>query len=127
MAIKYKRIKILLCLTIISLLSSTFIFASNPFEYPVSAIFLDAGHGGSDPGANRFWNFYGKTINEKDITLSLSFEVEKNLKNLLPNIEIYQTRETDEYLSLQERSSYCYTMPLQPKSRAIFISLSTLR
>ena len=58
-------------------------------------VVIDAGHGGSDYGAIR------DNINEKDITLDVS----KRLKTLLQKqgYNVIMTRDTDEYLSLQER------------------------
>ena len=58
-------------------------------------VVIDAGHGGSDYGAIR------NGINEKDITL----DVAKRLKTLLAKqgYTVVMTRETDKYLSLQER------------------------
>lgn len=58
-------------------------------------VVIDAGHGGSDYGAIR------NSINEKDITL----DVAKHLKTLLvkQGYNVVMTRETDKYLSLQER------------------------
>jgi len=59
------------------------------------SVVIDAGHGGSDCGALR------GSIYEKDITL----DVAKRLKALLikQGYSVIMTRETDKYLSLQER------------------------
>lgn len=61
----------------------------------VKTVVIDAGHGGSDYGAIR------NSINEKDITL----DVAKRLKTLLTQkgYNVIMTRDTDKYLSLQER------------------------
>lgn len=59
-------------------------------------VFIDAGHGGSDPGAigiNR--------TNEKDINLSIAKKVSELLKK--QGIEVKLSRDSDKYLSLQER------------------------
>lgn len=58
-------------------------------------VVIDAGHGGSDYGAIR------DSVNEKDITL----DVAKRLKTLLQKqgYNVIMTRDTDKYLSLQER------------------------
>ena len=73
-------------------------------------IVIDAGHGGSDYGALR------GSINEKDITL----DVAKRVKTLLAKqgYTVVMTRETDKYLSLQERCDI--TEASQPD---IFISI----
>ena len=60
-------------------------------------IFVDPGHGGSDPGA------VGNGLREKDITLQIS----KRIKDLLANYENTQvklSRETDQTLSLKQRT-----------------------
>lgn len=60
-------------------------------------VFIDAGHGGADPGAIGVNN-----ANEKDITLSLAKKLAELLK--IQGIEIKMTRETDKTVSLQERA-----------------------
>jgi N-acetylmuramoyl-L-alanine amidase len=66
----------------------------------VKRIVIDPGHGGKDPGTfNRSLKLYEKTI-----TLDLA----KRLKNLLEknsNYEIILTRESDRYISLEERTA----------------------
>lgn len=59
-------------------------------------IVIDAGHGGSDPGASH----YG--VNEKDLNLDIA----KRLNVLLEknNIKTYMTREDDTYVGLYERA-----------------------
>ena len=58
-------------------------------------IMLDAGHGGSDCGAIR------NNINEKDIVLDITKRVEKLLKK--KGYVVAMTRETDTYVSLEDR------------------------
>lgn len=60
--------------------------ANNAFD----VVILDAGHGGGKPGA-KGWNGYW----EKDITLAIALETEKELRKLLPDIKIIQTRTDD--------------------------------
>ena len=60
-------------------------------------VFIDAGHGGTDPGA------IGFNTKEKDITLAVSLKLEKHLKR--HNIEVLLSRENDKTLSLAERSN----------------------
>ncbi len=69
--------------------------AVQPKRNGARTVVIDAGHGGSDYGAIR------DNINEKDITLDVS----KRLKTLLQKqgYNVIMTRDTDEYLSLQER------------------------
>lgn len=58
-------------------------------------VVIDAGHGGSDVGANR------NGIYEKNITLAIAKLVEKNLNN--KNVKTTMTLEKDKTVSLQER------------------------
>lgn len=53
-------------------------------------LILDAGHGGSKPGA-RGWNGFW----EKDIALAIALETEKEVKKLIPDLKIVQTRTDD--------------------------------
>lgn len=64
-------------------------------------ILIDAGHGGHDDGAR---GNYG--LKEKDVNLDISLRMKKYLSTQLkhiPNIRFETTRETDIFLSLNER------------------------
>ena len=60
-------------------------------------VFLDAGHGGKDPGA------LGNGLQEKDIALSVTLKVGEILKR--HNIEVIYSRTTDVFLQPSERTS----------------------
>lgn len=60
-------------------------------------IFIDAGHGGHDPGAS------ANGLREKDLTLDIAKEIERLLKQY-KNVEIMMSRSSDQYLSLDERT-----------------------
>lgn len=63
----------------------------------VGRIYVDAGHGGHDPGAR------GPTgLLEKDVTLKLAKKVQRELEDL--GYEAILTRKDDTYLGLEERS-----------------------
>lgn len=62
-------------------------------------IVLDPGHGGSDPGAEGMIGSFGK--NEKDINLAVAMKLKEELAAL--GAEVILTRDSDVYLSLQER------------------------
>lgn len=62
-------------------------------------VFIDAGHGGSDPGAIGI-----SSSKEKDITLSLSKKVAELLKK--QGIEIKLSRDVDKDVSLAERARW---------------------
>lgn len=59
-------------------------------------VFIDAGHGGKDPGA------LGNGLQEKDIALSVALKVGEVLKR--HNIEVLYSRAKDEFIDLTERS-----------------------
>lgn len=60
-------------------------------------IYIDAGHGGKDPGA------IGNGLKEKDITLSVALKVATILQR--HKISVVQSRTTDTFLSLTERTN----------------------
>lgn len=62
-------------------------------------IFIDPGHGGSDPGA------VGNGISEKNITLQIANEVQRILKNEYDNILIKMSRTIDKTVSLSDRTN----------------------
>jgi N-acetylmuramoyl-L-alanine amidase len=79
-------------------------------------VVLDAGHGGQDYGANRFYEDLGR-LNEKDITLSVTLKLGKMLEKNKDYKVIY-TRKIDEYPSLTDRTN------LANRSKAdLFISI----
>ncbi|CAK7023179.1 N-acetylmuramoyl-L-alanine amidase [Tissierella sp.] len=60
-------------------------------------VFLDAGHGGKDPGA------LGNSLREKDINLSVALKVGEILKRY--NIDVLYSRTTDIFIELSERAT----------------------
>jgi N-acetylmuramoyl-L-alanine amidase len=64
----------------------------------VSRIVVDAGHGGHDPGAR------GSGINEAELTLDVAQRLQKLLEKQ-PGFEVVMTRDTDEFIPLQERTA----------------------
>lgn len=66
-------------------------------------IVLDAGHGGSDHGANRYYSEYG-TLREKDITLSVVLKLGRMLEKD-KDFKVIYTRKIDEYPSLTDRTT----------------------
>lgn len=60
-------------------------------------IIIDAGHGGSDPGA------VGNGLREKDINLDIALRAKQQLE--AAGFKVVLTRSKDEFLSLQQRSS----------------------
>ncbi len=80
-------------------LKKAFNLVENKFnEKTITAIIIDAGHGGKDPGSIGI-----NKLKEKDIVLSFSLELKEELKKTLPNVDIVLTRDKDSYPTLQER------------------------
>ncbi len=62
-------------------------------------IVLDAGHGGTDPGANGFG------IKEKDLTLDRILAIKKKLETEYDGVKIILTRSGDTYPTLTQRAN----------------------
>lgn len=98
-------------LLFIFLLFFAFITAQKKFT-----IVLDAGHGGTDFGANRNYPEIGR-LNEKDVTLSIVLKLGRMLEKN-KEYKIIYTRKIDEYPSLYDRTN------LANRSKAdLFISV----
>ena len=70
------------------------------FSQSVRKVVIDAGHGGKDPGAIGATGLY-----EKNVALSVTLLVGSYIEQLLPEVEVIYTRDTDVFLELHERSS----------------------
>jgi N-acetylmuramoyl-L-alanine amidase len=62
-------------------------------------IYLDAGHGGKDSGA------VGNGLLEKNVTLEIIKRIDALLRANYKDVEIMQTRTTDVFLTLDERTN----------------------
>ncbi len=78
-------------------------------------IVVDPGHGGRDYGAPG----YQKGVHEKDVVLAISKKLAAKLESEL-GCEVFLTRTTDKYLTLEERTAIANT-----KSAHLFISVHT--
>jgi len=65
----------------------------------ITKIFIDPGHGGTDPGA------LGLGLREKNLTLDIAKKIEKRLKNRYIGVDVRLSRTGDQTLSLEKRSS----------------------
>ena len=103
-------------------LKKTFNPVANKFnQKTITAIIIDAGHGGKDPGSIGI-----NKIKEKDIVLSFSLELKEELKKMLPNVDIVLTRDKDTYPTLQERYKIANTaakIETDKPENALFISV----
>ncbi|HNW24626.1 MAG TPA: N-acetylmuramoyl-L-alanine amidase [Candidatus Cloacimonas sp.] len=86
---------------------------SKPIDNCVKTIVLDPGHGGKDPGA------IGKKLkaNEKDVNLAVALKLKKLIETEL-GITVLLTRDTDRFVSLQDRTRFA-----NDKRADLFISL----
>jgi N-acetylmuramoyl-L-alanine amidase len=77
----------------------------DPKDIYKNIVVLDAGHGGTDPGALRKLN--GKTINEKDVNFSIIYDYCKKIFDA-PESEIkaYYSRYNDTKVDLYERAAF---------------------
>nr|WP_164670798.1 N-acetylmuramoyl-L-alanine amidase [Virgibacillus doumboii] len=62
-------------------------------------LYLDPGHGGSDPGAQ------GSGLQEKDINLDIALRIRSILNNNYENVNVRMSRTSDVYKSLDERTN----------------------
>lgn len=77
-------------------------------------VVIDAGHGGSDPGALGLLD--EETIRESDLTLSIAKKVKKYIE--ASGFKVYMTRTTDVYKTLVERPAYANEL-----DAAVFVSI----
>lgn len=98
------------------------LYSTSFFDYPISTVFIDAGHGGLDSGAVSSFSF-NPLIEEKDIVLDIALKIEEHLSKQMPELSIIQTRYDDTFPSLQERSELAYKTKLDDKSSSIFVSI----
>jgi N-acetylmuramoyl-L-alanine amidase len=84
--------------------------------FDIQTIIIDPGHGGKDPGGVGH-----RGIKEKDIVLDVSLALYDELRKKFRDKKILITRETDIFLSLEERGRFANT--IDPDENALFISI----
>lgn len=94
-----KRMKVfsVLCNLRSCLLAISLLLAVSSFAFTVV---IDAGHGGHDPGA------LGAVSREKDLNLSVAKRLAKLIEQQDPDVQVFLTRSTDVFLTLQERADF---------------------
>lgn len=65
----------------------------------MKTVWIDAGHGGKDPGASGFG------VVEKDIALRISLEISKRIERDYEGVQCYLSRSSDVFLELSERTT----------------------
>ncbi|MFC5874612.1 N-acetylmuramoyl-L-alanine amidase [Chryseobacterium arachidis] len=105
------KVNFKIILSFLLILASNFIFSQKKFT-----VVLDAGHGGSDHGANRTYSDIGR-VTEKEITLAITLKVGAMLEKN-KDFKVIYTRKIDEYPSLSDRTN------LANRSKAdLFVSI----
>jgi len=92
---------------------TNFISAEPPIDNSIRKIVIDPGHGGKDPGAVG----YSKKNFEKDVVLSVARKLKRILLEQM-SVEVYLTRENDDFVSLQKRTRFA-----NDKKADLFISI----
>ncbi len=95
-----KRVVILLLLFVcLSVMRAFAAPAPKTAEKPFVVV-IDAGHGGTDPGA------IGARSQEKDLNLAVSLLAGQLIKAAYPEVDVLYTRETDIFIPLQKRADF---------------------
>lgn len=91
----------------------------------VSTIFIDAGHGGRDPGAIGRHRIDGETqsLAEKDVVLDVALRLRDLLEAEFPDRTVLMSREDDRYLSLEERTDLANAIEVQEFEHIVFVSI----
>lgn len=97
------------------LLSLFCLLWASPYEGGVILVIIDAGHGGSDPGASAFG------CDEKDLTLSIARALESELAGR--GVETVMIRDDDRYISLEERCDEANSQNFDLSGYPVFVSL----
>ena len=101
------------------------VFPPRVSERRIGAIFIDAGHGGRDPGAIGRHQIDGELLElrEKDVVLDVSRRLAALLERRFPEKSIVLSRDNDEYLTLEERTDLANAIPLEATESVLFVSI----
>ncbi|MGI9256597.1 MAG: N-acetylmuramoyl-L-alanine amidase family protein [Salinispira sp.] len=88
----------------------------------VDTIFIDPGHGGKDPGAVGTLAS-GESVFEKDIVLAVSRQLLEFLRMRFPEKRIILSRDTDHFLTLEERTEMANEFIESNDEKVIFLSV----
>ena len=111
----------------VSTLKNTFarLHESDASRFRIATIIIDPGHGGKDTGAIGTLSVNGKNtqIYEKDIVLKAALALRDVLNQTYPDKRILMTRETDVYLTLDQRADMANSVNVKENEAVIFISI----
>jgi N-acetylmuramoyl-L-alanine amidase len=113
--------------TFVSTLKNTFVrlHENDISRFRIATIIIDPGHGGKDTGAVGTLSVNGKNtqIYEKDIVLKAALALRDVLNQTYPDKRILMTRETDVYLTLDQRTEMANAVTVRDNEAVIFISI----
>ena len=113
--------------TFASVLRDTFtrLHENDLSRFRIAAIIIDPGHGGRDPGTVGTLTANGRTTTfyEKDIVLSVALSLRDRLIHTYSDKQILMTRDTDVYVSLEQRSDMANAVAIKENEAVIFISI----
>ncbi len=94
-------------------------------SHRISAIVIDPGHGGKDPGAIGRHQIDGNSVSlmEKDLVLDVSLRLYNLLRARYPDIDIVMTRDDDTYLELIDRYEMANSIVSGPDEAVLFVSV----
>ena len=100
-------------------------FENEVSHFHVTTIIIDPGHGGKDPGAVSKQTIKGKTlqVSEKDIVLKSGQMLRDLLNQTYPDKKIIMTRDSDVYLTLDQRAEMANAVTVKDNEAVIFISI----
>jgi len=100
-------------------------FENDVSRFHITTIIIDPGHGGKDPGAIARQNINGKTVqvSEKDIVLKSGQLLRDLLNQTYPDKRVLMTRDSDLYLTLDQRAEMANAVTVKDNEAVIFISL----
>ncbi len=93
--------------------------------FRVGVILIDPGHGGKDPGAVGSYTENGKAVSvrEKDVVLTVSLNLYKQLKAAYPDKKILLTRNSDTFPTLEDRVNMANNIRLKKNEAILYISI----
>jgi len=111
----------------VSTLKNTFtrFHENDSSRFRIAAIVIDPGHGGRDSGAVGNMTVNGRTtqVYEKDIVLKVGLALRDRLNQTYPDKRILMTRDTDVYITLEDRADMANAVTVRENEAVIFISI----
>lgn len=90
----------------------------------VTAIIIDPGHGGKDPGTIQdALSARASGLKEKDIVLKVGLDLDALLKKKYPDKTIVMTRGDDSFVSLEKRTEVANAIDVSPPNAKVFVSI----